>query len=61
MHEAYCVTAREAAEMAGIELREVMGYIAGHAGIGIRVGDAWRVDPEQLTRALNIDLDRVAA
>ncbi len=51
MREAYCLTALEAAEMAGIELDEVMRRIAERPGVGLRVGDAWRVDPAMLAMA----------
>ena len=44
----YCLTALEAAEMAGIELDEMMLMIANERGVGIQVGDAWRVDPNAL-------------
>ena len=51
MRETYCLTALEAAEMAGIELDEVMRRIAERPGVGLRVGDSWRVDPAMLDMA----------
>jgi hypothetical protein len=61
MHEAYCLTALEAAEMAGIELSEMMRIAANRAGIAVKVGDAWRVDPAALAQATRLDGLRHAA
>jgi len=52
MQQAYCLTALEAADMAGIELEDVMRTIAGHPSVAIQVGDAWRVDLDALFGAL---------
>ena len=61
MHDAYCLTVREAAEMAGVEVKEVMSCIAFDTDVGNRVGDAWRVDPDRLASALNGKEHRAAA
>ena len=61
MHDAYCLTVREAAEMAGVGVQEVMRCIAVGTGVGTRVGDAWRVDPGRLAQALNGEDHRAAA
>lgn len=61
MHEAYCLTASEAAEMAGIEFSEMMRISANQTGIAVKIGDAWRVDPTALAHALNQDGLRRAA
>lgn len=53
MQEAFCLTAMEAAEMAGIELDEMMRVAASDPAVAIKVGDAWRVDPAALVRAIN--------
>ena len=52
MHDAYCLTAIEAAEMAGIELSEMMRIAANETGVAVKAGDAWRVDLSALTQAL---------
>lgn len=61
MHEAYCLTALEAAEMAGIELSEMMRIAANQTGVAVKVGDAWRVDPAALNQVLRQDGMRRAA
>jgi hypothetical protein len=61
MHEAYCLTALEAAEMAGIELSELMRIAANQSGIAVKVGDTWRVDPTALAQLTRQDDMRNAA
>jgi hypothetical protein len=48
MLDAYCVTALEAAEMAGIELDQMMRIARKFPGVAINVDGAWRVDPKAL-------------
>jgi hypothetical protein len=52
MSGTYCLTALEAAEMAGIELDELMALIAGDRRLAVQSGDSWRVDPNALHAAL---------
>jgi hypothetical protein len=52
MHETYCLTALEAAEMAGVEISEIMRLAADESTVAVKVGDAWRVDPAALNQAL---------
>jgi hypothetical protein len=44
MQETYCLTALEAAEMAGIAMEEMMQVAANETGVAVKIGDAWRVD-----------------
>jgi len=53
MRDAFCLTALEAVEMVGIELRELMALAENDGTVAIKVGDAWRVDPSALARAMN--------
>jgi|GEM_PF-1319426 hypothetical protein len=52
MQESYCLTALEAAEMAGIEMEEMMQVAANETGVAVKTGDAWRVDFNALSTAL---------
>ena len=52
MSGTYCLTALEAAEMAGIELDELMALIAGDRRLAVQSGDSWRVDPDALHATL---------
>ena len=52
MQEAYCLTTLEAAEMAGIEMEEMMQVAANETGVAVKIGDAWRVDFGALSAAL---------
>ena len=61
MQDVFCLTALEAAEMAGIELDEMMRIAAGDATVAVKVGDAWRVDPSALASAMNNGEMRQAA
>ena len=61
MQNVFCLTALEAAEMAGIELEEVMRIAADDATVAVKVGDAWRVDPSALAFAMNNGEMRKAA
>jgi hypothetical protein len=61
MHELFCLTALEAAEVMGVDLSEVMAIAANQDGVAVKVGDAWRIDPAALTQVLRQDGLRHAA
>ena len=61
MRDAFCLTALEAAEMAGIELDEMMRIAANVPAVAAKVGDAWRVDPTALDRVMRDGVMRNAA
>jgi hypothetical protein len=48
MLNAYCLTAREAAEMAGLEPEEMLRIAKNHPSVAVNVDGAWRVDPQAL-------------
>ncbi|MBT5265417.1 MAG: hypothetical protein HOL85_11335 [Rhodospirillaceae bacterium] len=41
----FCLTALEAAEIAGLTAAEMTHLIDSVEGLALRVGDAWRIDP----------------
>ena len=52
MNDAYCLTAREAAEMANVDYSEMMAMIAANKNIAIKAGGNWRVNPEAMSMAI---------
>ena len=61
MEEDFCLTGLEAAEMAGIELAELMRIAESEAGVAIEVDGAWRVDLNALSQIMYQDDLRQAA
>lgn len=53
MRNEFCVTAREAAEMADLTQAELSALIERYPGLAIRVGEGWRVSPTMLRAALD--------
>lgn len=61
MSDRFCLTPLEAAEMAGIEINDVVSIARSEDGIAIEVDGHFRIDPDALTDYLGRDLFRAAA
>ena len=53
MRNDFCVTAREAAEMADMTAAELSALIERYPGLAMRVGESWRVSPTMLRAVLD--------